>query len=89
MELVSEHDETQSGQEELYVVMAGTARFTLADEDIDAPAVSLVAIPDPAVKRSAVAVESGTTVLVVGGSASAGFRTTWRPEHFERVPLAD
>lgn len=88
MELVSAHDETESGQEELYVVMAGTARFTLADEDIDAPAVSLVAIPDPAVKRSAVAVESGTTLLVVGGSASAGFRTTWRPEHFERVPVA-
>ncbi len=88
MLLVAEHDETESGQEELYVVIKGAARFTLAGDAIDAPAVSVVAVPDPAVAREAVAIESGTTLLVVGAPAGSGFATTWRSEHFDRVPRA-
>jgi quercetin dioxygenase-like cupin family protein len=87
--LVAEHDERESGQEELYVVVEGTVRFTLAGESIQASAVSFVAVPDPEVIREAVAVEDGTLVLAIGAPAGSGFQTTWRPEHFEQVPRAE
>jgi hypothetical protein len=86
---VHEHDERESGQEELYVVVKGAARFTLNGETFDARAVSVVAIPDPDVTRQAVAVEDGTIILAIGAPASSGFATTWRAAHFERVPRAD
>ena len=87
--LVAEHDETESGQEELYVVVAGAARFTLAGEELDVRAVSFVAVPDAAVRRAAVAAEDGTLVLAVGAPAGSGFATTWSPSHFEQVPRAE
>jgi hypothetical protein len=87
--LVAEHDELESGQEELYVVIKGAARFTLAGEASDAPAVSIVAIPDPAVRRAAEATEDGTIVLAVGAPAGSGFATTWNAAHFGQVPRAD
>jgi hypothetical protein len=85
--LVAEHDETESGQEEVYVVVRGAARFTLDAEDVTAVALSIVAIPDPKVTRAAVAAEDGTVVLAVGAPAGQ-FETTWRPQHFENVPRA-
>ena len=87
--LVAEHDERESGQEELYVVLHGSARFTLDGEPVEASAVSFVALPDPAVRRGAVAVEDGTLLLAIGAPADSGFATTWRREHFEQVPRAD
>src|SRR5262245_14082109 len=85
---VHEHDETASNQEELYVVLRGTARFTLDGEELEAAAVSVVAIPDPAVTRSAVSAEDGTLLLALGAPVGSGFHTTWRAEHFEQVPRA-
>jgi hypothetical protein len=89
IELVAEHDERESGQEEVYVVMRGAARFTLEAETFDAPAVTVVAVADPAVTRAAVSAEDGSLVLAVGAPAGSGFATTWRPAHFEQVPRAD
>ena len=89
IELVAEHDERDSGQEELYVVVRGSARFTLNGEEYYAPAVSVVAVPDTSVSRAAIATEDGTLLLAIGGPAGSGFATTWRPTHFERVPRAD
>jgi hypothetical protein len=89
IELVAEHDERESGQEELYVVVRGSARFTLSGDEHDAPAVTVVAVPDPAVTRAAVATERDTIVLAVGGPSDSGFATTWRSAHFEHVPRAD
>jgi quercetin dioxygenase-like cupin family protein len=86
---VHEHDETASNQEELYVVLRGTARFTLDGDEVEAGALSVVAIRDPAVRRAAVAVEDGTLLLAFGAPVGSGFRTTWRAEHFERIPRAD
>lgn len=68
--VIEEHDELGTGaggHEELYIVLSGRARFTLAGEEHDAPAGTLVFARDPAVRRGAVAEEAGTTVLVVGG----------------------
>jgi len=89
IQLVAEHDERESGQEELYVVLRGATRFTLNGETHDASAISVVAIPDPAVTRAAVATDNGTLLLALGGPADSGFATTWRSAHFEQVPRAD
>ena len=89
IQLVAEHDENESGQEELYLVVRGGARFTLNGTEHDAPAVSVVAIPSPSVTRAAVATEHGTIVLAVGAPADSGFATTWNPTHFEQVGPAE
>lgn len=86
-ELIAEHDETGSGQEELYVVVRGTARFTLDGAENDVEAVGLVAVPDPRVRRAASSIAPGTVVLALGG-APGSFATTWRAEHFENLPRA-
>jgi hypothetical protein len=68
--LIEAHDETGSGagaHEELYVVVTGHARFTVAGEEIDAPAGTLVVVPELGDRREAVAVEDGTTAFVIGG----------------------
>ena len=87
-ELLGEHDELASGQEELYVVIAGEARFTLDGERVAAPAPFVVAVPDPAVIRSAVALVGGTTVLALGAEGGERFRSRWREDHVRDIPLA-
>jgi tetratricopeptide (TPR) repeat protein len=71
--VVEEHTEETLGHEELYVVMRGRARFTLDGEEIDAPAGTLVFLPDPSVKRMAVEEEDGTVVLAVGAKPGEAF----------------
>ena len=84
--LIEEHDESGSGQEELYLVTSGAAEFTLDGESVSAPAMFVVAVRDPSVKRSAVALEAGTTLLAFGGMPTADFRSTWMDTHFKGVP---
>lgn len=87
--LVAEHDERESDQEELYVVIEGTVNFTLDEQSQRAFAVSFVAVPDPAVTRSAVAVEDGTLLLAIGAPRGSGFETTWNKGNFGEVPRAE
>jgi quercetin dioxygenase-like cupin family protein len=75
-EVVEEHTETTYGHEELYIVVSGRATFTLDGESIDAPAGTLVHLPDPAVRRTAVAEEPGTTVLAVGAKPGEAYTPT-------------
>ncbi len=73
--LVREHTETGFGsseQEELYVVLGGSATFTLDGEEVETPAGSLVYVR-PEVKRSAVAADEGTTLLMVGGTPGKAY----------------
>ena len=75
-EIIGEHDELgpgAGGHEELYLVLAGRATFTLDGETVSAPAGSLVFVKDPATRRSAVANEAKTEILVVGGRPGAVF----------------
>ena len=74
--VVEEHKEG-SGHEEVYVVLAGRATFTLGDEEQDAPAGTLVVIRDSSVLRHAVAAEEGTTVLAVGGKPGVHETSAW------------
>jgi hypothetical protein len=69
-ELIEEHDEVgmNAGRhEELYVVISGRARFTIDGADHEATAGTFVFLPDPASRRSAVALEDGTSAIAVGG----------------------
>lgn len=69
---VIEPHREKDGPEELYVVLRGTARFTLGDETADAPIGTLVHVP-PGVFREATAVEPETTVLAMGAEAGKAF----------------
>jgi tetratricopeptide (TPR) repeat protein len=66
-DVVEDHDETYVGHEEIYVVIAGHATFTVDGEEVDAPAGTLVYLDDPKQQRYAVAKEPNTTVLAIGG----------------------
>ena len=72
-DVVEEHTEKTYGHEEVYLVLAGRATFTLDDETLDAPAGTAVFIRDPSVKRHARAEEPGTKVLAVGGPRDAAY----------------
>jgi quercetin dioxygenase-like cupin family protein len=87
--LVAEHDERESDQEELYVVLEGTVNFTLDEQSRRVFGVSFVAVPDPAVTRSAVAAEDGTLLLAIGAPRGSGFETTWNERNFGEVPRAE
>jgi hypothetical protein len=85
--LVEEHDEGASGQQELYLVLDGSARFDLDGERVVATRHTAVAVVDPAVRRSATALAPHTMLLVVG-AADAPFKSTWAAAHFRDVPTA-
>ena len=72
-DLVGEHDEVRSGHEELYLVVAGSARFTVDDEEVEAPTGTVVFVREPTSKRKAVAAEAGTTLLSVGGKVGEAY----------------
>jgi cupin domain len=67
--VVEPHDEASEGRghEELYIVLAGRARFTLDGEEIDVTAGQMVHLGELAVHRQAIALEPGTQVLALGG----------------------
>jgi tetratricopeptide (TPR) repeat protein len=78
-ELIEEHDELGAGaghHEELYVVIGGAARFTVAGDEFEAPARTVVFIRDPAARRGAVATEPNTTALAVGGVSGEPYRVS-------------
>lgn len=81
--VISDHVETLSNHEELYVVVEGHATFTVDGDEIDAPVGTLVFV-DPETRRSAVAKEPGTTVVVTGATPGKVFEIsaweeTWQP----------
>ena len=87
--LIAEHDETAAGHQELYVVISGRARFRLDGEEYDVGSGDVVAVRDPQVRRQAIALEPGTTLLAVGARPDENFRSSWQPHHFDGVPRAE
>jgi hypothetical protein len=61
--LINEHDESGSGQEELYIVLEGTATFEIDGQTFDAPAGTFVSVP-PESRRKAT---GDATVLALSG----------------------
>jgi hypothetical protein len=87
--VVEEHDETALGHQEMYIVVRGRAKFTLNDEEVDAPAGTVVFLDDPSVKRLAIAEEDGTTVLAIGAKPGQPFTPSiweWVFEGYATTP---
>lgn len=77
--VVSGHHEAGPGgdrHEELYVVVQGSATFTVDDEEIDAPQGTAIFVQDPEATRSAVATADETLILAVGGRRGEAYRLT-------------
>ena len=88
-QVIEEHDELGAGagrHEELYVVLAGHAVFSLDGEEVDAPAGTFVFVRDPAVRRRADARAAETRVLVVGGTPGEPFRPSPWEAWLEALP---
>jgi hypothetical protein len=80
---VIERHREQNGDEELYVVVRGRARFTLGEETFDAPAGTLVHAT-PGTLREATAAEGDTVVLAVGAKQGRA----WEPAPWEDFYVA-
>jgi hypothetical protein len=83
--LVEEHDELQSSQQELYLVLDGSASFELDGEATTLQRDDVLAVTDPAVRRRATALAAGTMLLVVG-AANGPFESSWDAAHFTDIP---
>lgn len=86
-EVIEDHDELgeDGDQEELYVVLAGRATFTVDGDDVDAPTGTFVALTDPALKRHALAAEDGTVVLAIGAARGRAFTpSAWEARAIEK-----
>jgi uncharacterized cupin superfamily protein len=64
--VVTPHNHEEDGEPELYVVISGGARFEIAGEQVDVPAVTCVYVDDPRADRVAHATADGTVVLSIG-----------------------
>ena len=84
-EIVPEHtevDDSGTKHEELFFVSNGDVTFTIGEETLEAPAGTLVFVPDPEVKRSAVARTPGATVLAIGAEPGKPFTPSpWEREY--------
>ena len=80
--VVEDHVEADTGHEELYFVLSGRAIVTVEGEDADAPAGTLVFVPDPRATRRAVAHEPGTTVIAFGATSGTAFEvSSWEMKY--------
>jgi tetratricopeptide (TPR) repeat protein len=76
-ELLREHDEVGRAadrNERVFVVLSGHAVFTVDGEEVDAPAGTVVHLPVPEARRSAIAKQPGTTLLGIGGRPGEPYR---------------
>src|SRR5439155_856165 len=72
--LINEHDES-GGQEEVYVVLDGTATFEIDGETVEAPAGTFVSV-EPEARRKAT---GDATVLALGGTVGEAYQAfDWR-----------
>jgi hypothetical protein len=66
-QIVERHTEKQLGHEEIYFVLRGRAVFTIDRDEHELSAGQLVFVRDPSLERSAVALDTDTVVLAMGG----------------------
>jgi tetratricopeptide (TPR) repeat protein len=95
--IINEHDESDDGNEELYLVLRGRAVFELDGKRVDAPAGTLV-FARPSVKRTAFAEEPETAIIALGGTPGEAYEPygweLWAPlrplyERGEYAEVAD
>lgn len=73
-----EHDHAEDRQEEVYVVLAGSAAFTVGDADVQAPVGTLVRV-GPGTMRTVVPGREGVRILAIGRTLEGDYE---RPEDF-------
>jgi mannose-6-phosphate isomerase-like protein (cupin superfamily) len=66
-----EHDEADTGHQEVYVVVSGRAEFTIGDQRIEAGPGTVVSAPDPATTRSYRALGADTRIVCIGSPVVA------------------
>jgi mannose-6-phosphate isomerase-like protein (cupin superfamily) len=66
-----EHDEADTGHQEVYVVVSGRAEFTIGDQHIEAGPGTVVSAPDPATTRSYRALGADTRIVCIGAPVVA------------------
>jgi len=71
--LIPEHNEQESGQQEVYFVHRGSALVTLNGETVTAGAGAVVAV-EPGTSRKFEAAASPTTLLVIGGTPGKAYQ---------------
>lgn len=80
--IINEYDEDSQPAEELFVVVSGRALFELEGEKLEASPGTLVFTP-PGTRRTAVAAEPATTILVIDGAPGKAYDATgwelWAP----------
>jgi mannose-6-phosphate isomerase-like protein (cupin superfamily) len=70
--LIPEHDEIESGQQEIYFVHKGEVAVTLNGEQMTAGEGAVVAV-EPATRRKFESTASPTTLLVMGGTPGQAY----------------
>jgi len=73
-----EHDHAADRQEEVYVVLAGSADFTVGGEAVKAPAGTLMRV-EPGTMRTLVPGADGVRILAIGRAADGDYE---RPQSF-------
>jgi len=73
-----EHDHSEDGQEEVYVVLEGSCSFEIAGERIDGEPGTLVAV-EPATRRSLEPGDRGVRILAIGCARDGSYE---RPADF-------
>jgi len=66
-----EHDEADTGHQEIYVVVSGRAEFTIGDQRVEAGPGTVVSVPDPSATRSYRAIAADTRIVCVGSPVVA------------------
>ena len=70
---IPEHDETESGQVELYAILEGEAVLRIGGEDHPAPAGTFASIEPPPSRTILNRSEAPVTALLIGVDPSGGF----------------
>ena len=70
---IPEHDETESGQVELYVILEGEAVLRLDGEDHPAPAGTFASIEPPASRTILNRSDAPVTAMLIGVDPSGGY----------------
>lgn len=92
--VIERHDEDPgdggtAGHEELYVVLRGSAEFTVGDDSFPVRTGSIVFVRDSKLTRQAIAAEAGTTVLTVGAAPGQAFTPSeWEGRWLEQKGVA-
>jgi mannose-6-phosphate isomerase-like protein (cupin superfamily) len=73
--LIPEHDESESGQQEVYFVHAGEVRATMDGEAVTVGAGGIIAL-EPQVKRKIESTATPTTLIAIGGTPGRAYEVS-------------